>query len=65
MSELLCFMNSGLNNKIRILETNYNNLLEGIEAFKSRIDILEEHNKKIIQKLNELISPDGWFKNSI
>ena len=36
-----------------------------IEAFKSRIDILEEQNKQIIQKLNELISPDGWFKNSI
>jgi len=24
-----------------------------------------ENQKKIIQKLNELISPDGWFKNSI
>jgi hypothetical protein len=31
------------------------------ETLKSRIDILEEQNKKIIQKLNELISPDGWF----
>jgi len=42
-----------------------NNLLERIEAFKSRIDILEENQKKIIQKLNKLIDPNGWFENSI
>ena len=32
------------------------------ETLKSRIDILEENQKKIIQKLNELINSDGWFK---
>ena len=40
-------------------------LIEENETLKSRIDILEENQKKIIQKLNELINPDGWFKNSI
>ena len=32
------------------------------ETLKNRIDILEENQKKIIQKLNELINSDGWFK---
>jgi len=35
------------------------------ETLKNRIDILEENQKKMIQKLNELISPDGWFKNTL
>ena len=36
------------------------------ETLKNRIDILEENQKKMIQKLNELIYGDNcWFKNSI
>jgi hypothetical protein len=35
------------------------------ENMKKEILELKENQKKIIQKLNELISPDGWFKNSI
>ena len=32
---------------------------------KKEILELKENQKKIIQKLNKLINPDGWFKNSI
>ena len=35
------------------------------ETLKDRIKVLEENQLKIIQKLNKLIDPDGWFKNSI
>ena len=41
------------------------NMKNEILELKTRIHTLEENQKKIIQKLNELISPDGWFKNSI
>ena len=35
------------------------------ENMKKEILELKENQKKIIQKLNELINSDGWFKNSI
>jgi hypothetical protein len=40
-------------------------LIEENETLKDRIKILEENQLKIIQKLNKLIDPDGWFQNSI
>jgi hypothetical protein len=40
-------------------------LIDENEKLKSRIDILEENQKKIIQKLNRLIDPNGYFQNSI
>jgi hypothetical protein len=40
-------------------------LIDENETLKDRIKVLEENQKKIIQKLNELINSDGWFQNSI
>jgi hypothetical protein len=41
------------------------NMKKENENMKKEILELKENQQKIIQKLNELISPDGWFKNSI
>jgi len=40
-------------------------LIDENEKMKNEILELKENQKKIIQKLNELINSDGWFKNSI
>jgi hypothetical protein len=45
--------------------TGVRGLIKENENMKKEILELKENQKKIIQKLNKLISPDGWFKNSI
>jgi hypothetical protein len=40
-------------------------LINENEHLKKEIDELKENQKKIIQKLNSIINPDGWFMNSI
>jgi hypothetical protein len=45
--------------------TGVRGLIKENETLKDRIKVLEENQKKIINKLNTLIDPSGWFQNSI
>ena len=54
-----------LNKENDELKKENENMKKENDDLKNRINILEENQKKIIQKLNSIINPDGWFMNSI